>query len=151
MSNHIYLLHFEVKLHHASHYLGSTTDLDRRLTDHATGRGARLTQVLLELGIEWKLARLWIARRGTNLREVERHVKRHANGRRLCPVCCGEQTRILAGAIQLPCPEMTSQTLRMKLCGPALAEKCTYTRPQGSCVPEEKKDRDNCATLPQRL
>lgn len=85
----IYELHFERPIspeHSCQHYLGWAPDegLDARLAEHAAGRGARLTQVALERGIRWVLARTW---RGT--RADERRLKQQKNGRRLCPVCAG--------------------------------------------------------------
>jgi hypothetical protein len=38
----VYLLHFHQKLAHGQHYIGFTTNLDKRLTDHLCCQGARL-------------------------------------------------------------------------------------------------------------
>jgi hypothetical protein len=65
----------------ASHYTGWTLDLPARLIDHAQGRGARLLQVVGELGIGWQLARIW-----TGTRARERSLKQRGATRR-CPVC----------------------------------------------------------------
>jgi hypothetical protein len=85
----IYLLHFDQPigdLHNprgfASHYTGWTLDLPTRLVDHAAGRGARLMQVIGELGIGWQLARIW-----TGTRTRERSLKRSGGAARRCPVC----------------------------------------------------------------
>ena len=45
--NLVYTLHLWPPLGHAAHYTGTTPErrLAQRLTDHALGRGARLTQV----------------------------------------------------------------------------------------------------------
>jgi hypothetical protein len=84
----VYLLHFDQPigdLHNprgfASHYTGWTLDLPARLIDHAQGRGARLMQVVGELGIGWQLARIW-----TGTRARERSLKQRGATRR-CPVC----------------------------------------------------------------
>jgi hypothetical protein len=84
----IYLIHFDRPIgdpHNprgfASHYTGWTLDLPARLTDHAAGRGARLLQVVGELGIGWQLARIW-----TGTRTRERSLKQRGATRR-CPVC----------------------------------------------------------------
>jgi len=53
----VYLLHFETKLAHAQHYLGSTDNLEARLHCHYHGQGARLMAVVTELGITWQVAR----------------------------------------------------------------------------------------------
>jgi hypothetical protein len=85
----VYLLHFDQPIGdptnprgYASHYTGWTLDLPARLVDHAAGRGARLMQVVGELGIGWQLARIWI---GTRTRE--RSLKRSGGAARRCPVC----------------------------------------------------------------
>ena len=78
-----YLLHFSAKIaDHAGHYLGSADDLDQRLAEHRQGRGARLTQVAVELGIELKLVRTW-----PGGRQQERRLKRQKNHPKFCPVC----------------------------------------------------------------
>jgi putative endonuclease len=84
----IYLIHFNQPIGDlrnprgfASHYTGWTLDLPARLADHAGGRGARLLQVVGELGIGWQLARIW-----TGTRARERSLKQRGATRR-CPVC----------------------------------------------------------------
>jgi hypothetical protein len=84
----VYLLHFDRPIGDptnprgfASHYTGWTLDLPARLIDHAQGRGARLLQVVGELGIGWQLARIW-----TGTRARERSLKQRGATRR-CPVC----------------------------------------------------------------
>jgi hypothetical protein len=77
----------------ASHYTGWTLDLPARLVDHAAGRGARLLQVVGELGIGWQLARIW-----TGTRARERSLKQRGAARR-CPVC-----RLAALGLQPPRP-----------------------------------------------
>jgi hypothetical protein len=85
----IYLIHFDQPIGDptnprgfASHYTGWTLDLPARLVDHAAGRGARLMQVVGELGIGWQLARIW-----TGTRTRERSLKRSGGAARRCPVC----------------------------------------------------------------
>ena len=85
----IYLLHFDRPIGDlansrgfASHYTGWTLDLPARLVDHAHGRGARLMQVIGELGIGWQLARIW-----TGTRSRERSLKQQGGAARRCPVC----------------------------------------------------------------
>lgn len=84
----VYLLHFDRRLHHAGHYLGTAADLDARLAEHAAGRGARLTQVLAGLGIGWRLARTW-----EGGRRLERKLKARKSAPRLCPICRGRPSR----------------------------------------------------------
>jgi hypothetical protein len=85
----IYLLHFDRPIGdlanprgYACHYTGWTLDLPARLVDHAAGRGARLMQVVGELGIGWQLARIW-----TGTRARERSLKQSGGAARRCPVC----------------------------------------------------------------
>jgi hypothetical protein len=80
----VYLLHFARPIGHAQHYMGSTSDLEQRLADHAAGgsRGGRLPQVFAEAGIAFELARTWP---GGRLRE--RQLKRQGGHARKCPVC----------------------------------------------------------------
>lgn len=80
----VYLLHIKPPYKHARHYLGSTPDtrLAQRLSEHRSGKGARLTQVVTEAGHELILARTW-----EGGREKERELKRWKNSPRLCPIC----------------------------------------------------------------
>lgn len=84
----VYTLHFwppygdpEVQL--AKHYTGWAEEgrLARRLTDHALGRGARLTQVQREAGGTWVVADV---QQGT--RDREQQLKERGAARR-CNVC----------------------------------------------------------------
>jgi hypothetical protein len=80
----VYTLHLWPPIAHAKHYTGATrneTSLPGRLTDHALGRGARLTQVQVERGGSWVLAQ---TEPGGNSRE--RQLKQHGAARR-CEVC----------------------------------------------------------------
>ncbi|MGP7995754.1 MAG: hypothetical protein ACLPKI_00220 [Streptosporangiaceae bacterium] len=84
MSRHVvYTLHLWPPLGHAAHYTGTTPErrLGQRLTDHALGRGARLTQVQVERGGFWVLAQSQPGGRG-----LERRLKQHGAARR-CEVC----------------------------------------------------------------
>ncbi len=85
----IYLLHFNEPIspkHTAQHYIGFADDVDRRLKEHQIGQGARLTQVAIERGISWQLARVW---EGDRTRE--RQIKKWHNGPKLCPICQEEK------------------------------------------------------------
>ncbi len=79
----VYTLHLWPPLGHAAHYTGTTPErrLAQRLTDHALGRGARLTQVQIERGGSWVLAQTQPGGRAT-----ERRLKQHGATRR-CEVC----------------------------------------------------------------
>ena len=79
----VYTLHFWPKLAHAGHYTGSTRrPLRQRLTDHALGRGARITQVQVERGGYWVLGD---EQPGGRVRE--RQLKNQHNGALHCGVC----------------------------------------------------------------
>ena len=79
----VYTLHLWPPIAHAKHYTGSAMErqLARRLTDHALGRGARLTQVQVERGGSWVLAQT-----EPGGRAEERRLKQHGAARR-CGVC----------------------------------------------------------------
>jgi predicted GIY-YIG superfamily endonuclease len=79
-----YLLHFDRPYRHARHYLGSTTDLPRRLARHQAGTGARLIEVITAAGIGFVLVRTW-----PGGRDRERQLKKQGGRSRLCPICKG--------------------------------------------------------------
>lgn len=90
--NVVYLLHFDKKLCHAQHYMGSAADLLVRLGQHASGKGARLMGVITELGITWRLARTWEFDTLKQARLAEaRYKNTYKNSRLLCPICRGEK------------------------------------------------------------
>ena len=79
----VYLLHFDTAFGHARHYTGWTNDLAARLAQHAAGRGARLTEVVKDAGIGWRLARTW----PNATRTFERKLKNQGGASRRCPAC----------------------------------------------------------------
>jgi hypothetical protein len=88
----VYLLHFERPIspkHTCQHYIGSAEDLHHRLHLHRTGLGARLTQVALERGITFTLAKVWIGGR-----DLERKLKNRHNAPLLCPICNGSRAQM---------------------------------------------------------
>jgi hypothetical protein len=87
----VYLLHFDRPYGPgggancrgtAMHYTGWTSNLDRRLREHANGQGARLLAVAKEAGISWELARTW-----PGGRDLERRLKNRGGASRRCPLC----------------------------------------------------------------
>jgi predicted GIY-YIG superfamily endonuclease len=76
------LIHFNRPYHHAKHYLGYSEHLGKRITDHLAGIGARLLEVIIDAGIEWKLVRTW-----PGDRELERRLKNRKEAPKLCPIC----------------------------------------------------------------
>ena len=83
----VYLLHFSEPYKHARHYIGYADDLDARLARHRSGNGARLIQVIMDAGLDWRLARIW----PDGDRKLERRLKNQKHGPRLCPICNGEE------------------------------------------------------------
>ena len=86
----VYLLHFDAPLGNlanprgqASHYLGYTDSLKRRLAEHKNGQGARIMAVLKEKGITWQLARTW----SDGTRRLECQLKNQHHAPRMCPIC----------------------------------------------------------------
>jgi predicted GIY-YIG superfamily endonuclease len=78
----VYLLHFQSKLSHAQHYIGSAKDVQKRLAVHKNGKGARILQVLVELGETFSLVRTW-----NGGRKLEYLLKSRKEAPKLCPVC----------------------------------------------------------------
>src|SRR5689334_92812 len=79
----VYLLHFEERYHHAGHYLGYSSNLVARIQAHREGRGARWMEVVVEVGINWRVVRVW----PDGGYELERALKSRHNGSKLCPLC----------------------------------------------------------------
>src|SRR5262249_33453638 len=82
----VYLIHFSKAYRHARHYIGFTTDLNKRLVDHLAGMGARLLEVVVQNGIEFRLARVWP---GAD-RNFERRLKNWKGAAKFCPLCGGD-------------------------------------------------------------
>jgi predicted GIY-YIG superfamily endonuclease len=78
----VYLLHFDRPSRHAAHYTGWAANLDQRLSEHASGRGAHLLAVAQQAGIGWSLARTW-----PGIRTRERALKNQGGASRCCPIC----------------------------------------------------------------
>jgi predicted GIY-YIG superfamily endonuclease len=81
-----YLLHFQKPIspaHTCQHYVGWAEDIQQRIAEHRAGRGARLTQVAKERGIDFAVVRVWPDTERTH----ERKLKNRKNAPRLCPIC----------------------------------------------------------------
>lgn len=113
----LYLLHFDTPHHHAEHYLGSTNNLRRRLTQHATGRGAKLTAALHNQNEHWKLAALYIPKshETRSRKQLERRAKRRHNSRAYCPICYPQTFQAPSGTIHYPTEEITFPTTSMEI------------------------------------
>ena len=83
----VYLLHFDTPYpagRRPRHYLGSTSDLAHRLTEHRRGEKSRLMAAVVGVGIGFCVTRTW-----PGGRETERQLKRRRAPSRLCPLCTG--------------------------------------------------------------
>lgn len=151
----IYILHFGTKLAHAEHYTGCTADLRTRLIRHANGDAARLTQVLIEEGIEWRLGGL-METSVRNMRRLERHLKDQHNAWKYCEIC-SQPPMAMKGCKPWPVGlvpfEATSQALR----GIAVYQLRPHVRPisagDGPEVMEQvrklmRKDKDALGYIP---
>lgn len=104
----LYLIHLDEPFGHAGHYLGSTTDLERRMRQHGTKEGARLLQAVRNAGISWQVSRTWDLG-SVGLSEAltrEYALKRQGGLARLCPLCRkpGWRARGTGRAIYTPTP-----------------------------------------------
>lgn len=94
-----YLIHFDRRYQHAGHYLGFTEDLDARLHEHRSGRGARLMEVITDAGIGWHVTRTW-----PGGRDRERALKDLHAGPKLCPDCTPAPLPVKTGRAAQPLP-----------------------------------------------
>lgn len=80
----VYLLHFSDKVGgRALHYVGYSDDVERRISEHRGGYGARLMAVVKDNGMTFEVARVW---EGAD-RKFERHIKKMKNHSKYCPIC----------------------------------------------------------------
>lgn len=96
----VYLIHFESPIGNpdsphgtAQHYLGTTSDLARRLGEHSRGESTHCTRIMAAVhaaGVGWALARTWERPDGDGY-ELERKLKNWKNHRKLCPICQGKK------------------------------------------------------------
>jgi predicted GIY-YIG superfamily endonuclease len=82
----VYLLHFNRPYHHARHYVGFTTNIERRVKRHQDGRGSPLIEAAISAGIEFTVARLWNNVTGRFERRIH-----EMEARLLCPMCVGPE------------------------------------------------------------
>jgi hypothetical protein len=86
----VYIIHLELPLAHARHYVGwssSWWNLYRRLDHHRAGSGARMMAAVEKAGIRWAVVEVRV---GT--RSDERRLKNRKDyGKRSCPVCMGKK------------------------------------------------------------
>ena len=55
----VYLLHFKEPYKGVQHYIGFTDNLEKRLSEHRKGTGARLCAAFERSGIDFELAQTW--------------------------------------------------------------------------------------------
>ncbi len=79
----VYLIHFQERYKHAGHYLGYSSSLEERIQAHRDNRGARLLEVVNEVGIAWSVVRVWL----DGDYALEQQLKARHNSRLLCPRC----------------------------------------------------------------
>lgn len=79
----------------ASHYTGATSDLSRRMHEHATNQGAAILAHLNRIGIGWRLVKVWEFDTVTEAYEFESKVKAQHNTPRLCPLCTSNPQEII--------------------------------------------------------
>jgi predicted GIY-YIG superfamily endonuclease len=92
----VYLLHFSRPYRHAGHYVGFTTDLERRLAQHRRGSTSPLVRCAVEDGIEIFLARRWES--VTVAFEAWLHNTSHK--RLACPICSGPRAFLRAQCVR---------------------------------------------------
>jgi predicted GIY-YIG superfamily endonuclease len=79
----IYLIHFDIKLHHTQHYLGWVeNDLEKRFKLHCSGGGAKILRRCNEMGIGYKIVATF-----EGDRNLERKMKNTNNLKQYCPCC----------------------------------------------------------------
>lgn len=80
----VYLIHLQRKHHHASHYIGWSSDVDMRLEIHRKGKsGVALIRAVMKSGNSISVVRVW---EGAD-RDFERKLKNRKKARLLCPIC----------------------------------------------------------------
>lgn len=88
----IYLIHFSARTsQERQHYLGWSSDIEKRFAQHRSGHGSRETRKAVAEGLRLTLAQTWT---GTPL--LERRIKAWSRrGRKgfsgICPLCPGEE------------------------------------------------------------
>jgi predicted GIY-YIG superfamily endonuclease len=74
----------ELEKHPRRHYLGSADDICKRIRDHASGKGGRMPRAMVEQGISFSVAQIWIT---DDHRHKEIELKKRRNHSLYCPRC----------------------------------------------------------------
>ena len=85
----VYLVHMQLPLRHAQHYIGYADDIARRIQDHLDQIGTPILKAASRAGIVWEVARIWPHQD----RAFERSLKQAKQTRQFCPVCIEERRR----------------------------------------------------------
>jgi len=83
MTQHVYLIHFDRKYHHAEHYIGYSKCLPDRIEHHKHNTGAKLLKAINQADITWNVVRTW----RVDGQGFERQLKNQKHSARFCPVC----------------------------------------------------------------
>jgi len=79
----VYLICLDTKFHHCKHYIGYTTNLEKRLARHRNGTGSRLLRAVNLAGINYVVSRIWGGKDGN----FERLLKKRKKASDFCPRC----------------------------------------------------------------
>jgi predicted GIY-YIG superfamily endonuclease len=82
----VYLLHFSLPYHHTQHYIGFSTQLQKRLGHHFNGSGSPFVHAVSQSGRKVVVARIWPRAR----QEFERSLKNRKKAHVFCPICCDD-------------------------------------------------------------
>ena len=83
----VYLMHLDRPLAHSQHYIGWSTNPDKREEEHQAGQGSAFLKAAKQNGINFEIVRQW----HNEDRHFERKLKNRKNARDLCPVCRAER------------------------------------------------------------
>jgi predicted GIY-YIG superfamily endonuclease len=78
----VYLLHFASPFGLQQHYVGWSSDVDRRVAHHLAGDGGEFTRSVFRRGIVMTLAASWPGEHAYEL-----WLKKHGPVARFCPLC----------------------------------------------------------------
>jgi predicted GIY-YIG superfamily endonuclease len=85
----VYLVHLEKPLPGGRHYVGYTSDLEKRVALHRSGEGAKFLKQANEAGIGWVVVRVWM----NADTDKEKSIK-SMSARIICPVCKAKAAEI---------------------------------------------------------
>jgi predicted GIY-YIG superfamily endonuclease len=81
------LIHLEIKIAHAQHYIGWAKWLQVRIRHHRNGTGAKFLAEAVRREINFDVVRTWENTDGN----FERKLKNWKKARMLCPICRQEK------------------------------------------------------------